>query len=108
MNVIVATPFAGKAHSDLMSVTVIFLPSESHFAFAFLSAISRAPVMPPRAGDALAETWYVSSPTFSASDCHAHPENVRHAIDKNNGEAAVARCRKEGFVERTLVITSAV
>jgi hypothetical protein len=56
MIVIVATPFAGKADSDFMSVTVIVLPRESHFAFAFLSAISRAPVIPPLAGDALAET----------------------------------------------------
>src|SRR5262249_38487128 len=44
----------------------IFLPRESHLSCAFLSPISRAPVMPPRAGDALAETWYVSSATFIA------------------------------------------
>jgi hypothetical protein len=43
VNVTVATPFAGKAYSDLTSVTVICLLSESHFTFAFRRAISRAP-----------------------------------------------------------------
>ena len=89
-------------------MTVIFLPSESHLALAFLSAISRAPVIPPRAGDALAETWYVSSATFSASDCHAQLEKARHAIDNNNGEAIVAGRREEAFVGAILVIASAV
>ena len=55
VNVTVATPLAGKAYSDLISVTVILLLSDAHFSFALVTAISRAPVIPPLAGEALAE-----------------------------------------------------
>lgn len=55
VNVTIALPAAGYSWPVSTLVTVMDLPSASHFLLALVTAICWAPEIPPRTGEATAE-----------------------------------------------------